>query len=95
MDRLNEIEGRDISGMDLAWVNEHIAYEEVTVDDLPSWPITEENVRSNPQLISQTAKYLLTHEELNSLDLEYLIRRMREVRIGKKGITKQLLTPWF
>ena len=74
LDGLNELlEGRDINSFDLArFDNAH--NRELTVNDLPSWPITEEDVRDDPSLIRNIAMCLLTIEESRSIGPESLLK---------------------
>ena len=62
------IEGRNINRIDLTRLNERPsrADRQVTVDNLPTWPITEEDVHNDPELISFINSSLLTVPEQNS-----------------------------
>ena len=78
LDKFNALlEGRDMNEVDLTRFNERHNLE-LTVDDLPIWPIAEEDVRYNPRLIWEIAQQLLTHEEQRSIDPENIIRAKHE-----------------
>lgn len=72
------IEGRDVSGIDLAEFNER-HNRELTAADLPLWPITEDDVRQDPRLITQLSMLLLTNDELRSIEPDHLVRVMHGV----------------
>jgi len=75
LDKLNVLlENQDIATeFELALFNRR-HNREITVDDLPAWPITEEDVHNDSILITSIAGYLLTDEELRSTEPENLIR---------------------
>lgn len=74
LDILNElIEDRDITDVDLERINRNRT-NEITVEDLPTWPITEADVHSNPELVFRVASDLLTGFEMQSLIPENIVR---------------------
>ena len=84
LDRFNSLlEGRDINEVDLTRFNERYNLE-LTVEDLPTQPITEEDVHYNPQLVFEIAFQLLTDEERHSIDPENLIRAQHEAEDESK-----------
>ena len=79
LDELNRLlEGRNISEVDFTRFNESHD-RELTIDDLPTWPITEEDVRNDPWLIWEIASNLLTDEEVRRLEPESLLRAQQDI----------------
>ena len=78
LDAINELlEDQDLSEVDLVGFNErHEA--ELTVDDIPTWPITEADVYENPWLNNTIVIELLTSEELQSISIENLLQAERD-----------------
>ena len=74
LEALNDfLEERDIGSVDLSEININ-GTRELTIDDLPSWPITEEDIRNDSMLITLITAQLLTNEEQNSISPENLVR---------------------
>ena len=74
LDTFNElIKDRDISQVDLTWLNENREIP-FTFDDLPTWPITEDDVHNSSVLVEEIFMTLLTGEEFNSIRPEALLR---------------------
>ncbi|MCL2841826.1 MAG: hypothetical protein FWE05_13790 [Defluviitaleaceae bacterium] len=67
LNRLNRLlEGREMGEDDLALLNERrerSGRETVMMEDLPTFPITEEDIRNNPWLIRDTSMIMMTEEE--------------------------------
>ena len=73
LELINElIQNRDMSGFDLITFNE-IFNTEMTIDDLLSWSITEDDVRDDPFRVGRLIAYLLSGEELRSADPENIL----------------------
>ena len=73
LDRINAlIQNRDMSGFDLITFNE-IFNTEMTINDLSSWSITEEDVKNDPFRVGRQIAYLLSGEELRSADPENIL----------------------
>jgi len=78
LDAINElITGRDMSNIDMERFN-RVFGTEFTINDLPVPPFSEEDARSNPNLIHEIISGLLNGIELRSVQPEAILRRQLE-----------------
>ena len=78
LDAMNALaEGRNVSSINLRFFH-WLDNEDLTADDLPMPPFTEEDVRNNPRLVEVILLELLTPQERHSIAPEALIRQLHE-----------------
>ena len=78
LDGLNALlEGRDMSEFDFERLNERYNLE-LTIEDIPTWPITEEDVYNNSWIVMQISQLMLTSGEQRDLLPGNIIRAQHE-----------------
>jgi len=84
LDALNVmLANHDMANIDFEWISRN-KRAPVTLEDIPSLPFTEQDVRNDPYLISLIASNLLTREERRSIEPEAIIRRLHEQNMSIK-----------
>jgi len=89
LDELNRLlNAQEISEEALAQLHErlHVLNRNITIDDIPTFPITEEDARNNPWIIVDISQHMLTEEEQSriSRDPENLQRLFMEAQEGEQ-----------
>lgn len=68
LDALNALlKERNLGEVYMVLIARYVPYSELTIDDFPTVPFTEEDVRNDPLLIQRIARESLTDEELKGL----------------------------